>query len=364
MKTILHVGLPKTGTTTLQQTFKRSFEYLAERSVLFPRNPRSFRFASHKIIAAHALPKTSYGSDLRALTRNGALTEEYFSLFRDGLRAQLSDHDPEVCVISAEHFSTTSLNTQKLCDFLFSFTTDLEVVLYVRKPSARALSLLQQNLKKNNNVRLRSGVGLAYYRFLVESFGAECVKVRCCDRSRLLGGDIVTDFTEAFLCRQGISRDRLTPPRNTNETLSFESIILVMLARSYLHSLPSDMVRARIKRLIKALRRTEAEIGKRPPRYCAGVADRIDYASPDALVLRDVSRIEFEGFDYGRLERGEFSEGLPKQVKLTDIVEIDLAYLKDLARTATRDDDIKGHSELTLPLGAALRIETPGDWES
>jgi hypothetical protein len=56
MKTILHIGMPKTGTTALQDCLRASRADLAAAGILYPENPPGCRFNNHRMLVMGFLP--------------------------------------------------------------------------------------------------------------------------------------------------------------------------------------------------------------------------------------------------------------------------------------------------------------------
>ncbi len=354
MQVILHIGMPKTGTTSIQGAFKASYDYLAENGVLFPKNPDGFKFPSHKIVASAFLPVSRYGSDLKALTKNGLLTDQHFETFHKNLLQQVSERSIKHMILSAEHFSSGKLDLAGLDQYLSTFGHVSNVVMYARKPSSWALSALQQGLKVRNKTSLRVRNCLTLYRIYSDFFGNDRVSAHSSDRESLIDGDIITDFVSKFLADSRISRDMIKNSKKENQTLSFESIALLVWIRNHLGYSNSQNIRPFNRQIIDILRKAEAAIGHRKPRFQDGVSDRINYHSTWPLALRDEAQVVFEDFDYGRLERGNLAASLPDATELNDLVILDTEYRRALAQQVAMEPLVRQDNALEDVVLSAL----------
>lgn len=97
IKVVFHIGSQKTGTTAIQQVFKKNRRVLREQGVLYPRLPD--RHAHHKLLSVafeRELPRgTQLGTDLDAAV---AMSRE---AWRD-VQRQVAKVRPRVVLISSE----------------------------------------------------------------------------------------------------------------------------------------------------------------------------------------------------------------------------------------------------------------------
>jgi hypothetical protein len=136
MDSLIHVGLHKTGTTTLQSFCHRHSQQLKASGVLYPST--GLQGSQHALIPASLLESHPLLS-LDA-TRNDRL------FFLDPLRAELQQFSPRLTIISSEVFSEV-IQQQEAClelvhalSGLFERTT---ILLTVREGSQLALSALK-----------------------------------------------------------------------------------------------------------------------------------------------------------------------------------------------------------------------------
>lgn len=189
---VLHIGPPKTGTSSLQIAFRDNREVLRRHGVIYP---GSF-WEYPKERAHHKLARTINGEDAERF----GLPENWRESFLD----EISDAD--ICVLSSEFFSNIQYPEAVASFFPPSRT---RIVIYVREPVAHTVSRYQKNIKDRNCCMSLQEFS-EFYRFsylhLADrwsgSFGRENVLLRLYDREVMLGGDIVADF--ANLVRPGL----------------------------------------------------------------------------------------------------------------------------------------------------------------
>jgi hypothetical protein len=327
MKTLLHIGTAKTGSTALQDSLLQSHDYLRAHGVLYPRNAEDVTFNNHRLLAYTLMPF----EDLpRHMVRNWkrADLDALYATFIDTVKQQIADNAPDCLVLSSEtlnrQYPRSSL--QKLHDVLDAFGggTDVSVVVYVRRPSELYLSLLQQKLKASYVVRQPAPSN--YYKGLQsygDFFGADRVFPRIFARATLTDGDIVSDFFQAYLADQGIERDRLAKVGRKNESLSAEAIDIQRRYRLEFHARRDDRQTPSGRMLLKALAKADAAAGAGRPRLKPGIAEMVDYATEGPLWLRDAYGLEFPGYDYARLEREGPQPSATREYALHELVEID-----------------------------------------
>lgn len=191
-KIYIHIGLNKTGTSSLQDFFSmNSANLLAQERLCYPTAGRDGT-AHHPLskwakLAAAAEP----GQDLSVADR---------------LANELRDADK--AVLSSEDFHTHNPRGIEFLAHLLS-SHDVQIVLYVREHVAYLSSWYQQNVQATH-------LSCAFDSFCYftrkplhkiaeawgQVFGRHKVTVRLYDRSALKDGDIVADFAEIVGLRQ------------------------------------------------------------------------------------------------------------------------------------------------------------------
>jgi len=183
-KVFLHIGLNKTGTSSLQDFFSMNAAALLSREgLIYPRAGRDT--TAHHPLSMWA--KATAAGDLKAAP---ALGDTLLSEIRGASKV----------VISSEDFHTHGAKSVEYLARLLA-GHDVRVVLYLREHVAYLASWYQQNVQATH-------LSCAFDSFCyftrkplhkiaeswAQAFGRDKVTVRLYDRAALDGGDIVQDF--------------------------------------------------------------------------------------------------------------------------------------------------------------------------
>lgn len=339
MRTLLHIGQPKTGTTTLQRAFDTNRAVLEAHGILYPEDPNG-RYENHRLLMGDLFPD---GKVPRHILKNYAV--ETLTRKRQETRRSISrrvaECAPDTLLLSAESFfrklpKSTGREFKRTIEKAANGVTLIEPIAYLRRPSSHYLSSLQQRLKVNHRVRRPGNLQL---RPALESyeatFGKDRMHVVAFERSSLKDGDIVADFAYRFLGETGLSLSDLTRPEMTNESLSFESMDIVRRYRATFLADKADVYERSGTKLLRTLMEIEtglardgsptghATVETAKPRLQPGISEMCDLASDQLLWLRDTYNIAFDGVDYSRLERGQLSTLPEGNLSLEEVVVID-----------------------------------------
>ncbi len=351
MRTVLHIGMPKTGSTALQDLMRASRPHLEERGVLYPANPAGCGFNNHRMlifgfVPFHRLP--------RHILQHPEYTRwnlrEHYAAMLATLRDQIGAVRPRHMVLSSESlFRRLHLPARwKLSRTLAPIMEDAVIAAYLRRPSAFYLSNLQQRLRHSHVIGpVRTPSMYKILRDYGATFGRAAVRPRVYHRDSLLGGDIVHDFLGAYLGDAAIDPARLTPGGNANETLSAESMDVLRRFRETFHPGIDNVPLKSGVLLARTLRQAEEAAGAGRPRLRPHVAEMIDYARPDPLLLRDAYGIVFPDIDYRRFERGRTAPVPRKDWRLDELILIDAGIRRRLLRSVARsrwarEDPVRG----------------------
>lgn len=159
-RVVLHIGLPKAASSTLQSWAWSNREQLAERGVFYPAPPQT-HMKKHQVL-------------VRGLFRND----------HGWLREQVAGHEKGVLFLSTEGLSKhlQDVLPDSLADFRDCFTgCHVELIMIDRELEAWLRSFYRQNLLAERNERFAHGMELTFeeYRML------ERVQ-NMCDRNALL----------------------------------------------------------------------------------------------------------------------------------------------------------------------------------
>lgn len=189
MKLILHVGLPKTATTTIQYVMQTAKPELAAQGVLYPVTTK----------LQTRLVERSQLRELIGVTGPGSL-DEALGWVVDEVR----EHRPEKIVISSERMSLISPGALARLHKAFRKHLpefdDISILAYVRDPITWGTSLCQQRLKMGTT-RLEEFMANPWPRSLeeilskyVDRYGREAVTVRHMHPDHMINRSVIDDF--------------------------------------------------------------------------------------------------------------------------------------------------------------------------
>jgi hypothetical protein len=330
----LHIGHPKTGSTSIQHTLRENRALLEQHGHSYPPSG-TINFAHHilYLLTYDDVPKSS--SALLRMGRNlddarRAARPEWDALVRHA--TALPDHD--VILSSELMFRTLQPDDgPRLRRLLDPMRREVRVLAYLRTPTGRYLSQVQQMLKSSRKLvqpfRSSYTPQLRSYR---AAFGT-APETRVFDRRLLKAGDVVDDF----LGWTGLDAiPGLVKVNDVNVSLSAEAMaVLARLGAERPPETQGDRRRARALR--KVVSRLDATLpNPTRPRLNEALADRINRSCQDLLPLRDEFGITFPDVDYATAGRAEARDLLP----ITSIDEIcahDPARAAALERAALRE---------------------------
>ncbi|MEM7693810.1 MAG: hypothetical protein AAF318_05120 [Pseudomonadota bacterium] len=176
----VHIGHQKTGTTSLQETFRINSRKLAKAGLFY----WSGHGAHHPLAKSHN-PRT-------ANTTNRHTTQRF-------LKAARRSRVPRGLISSEIFVNLTGDDVAQFAKTIGPLAQDIEIVMYVRHPVATVASRVHQGLRMGR--RLEDAHAMASVVPLdriiprwQRVFGDDRVHVRPFDRAALRDGDVVTDM--------------------------------------------------------------------------------------------------------------------------------------------------------------------------
>lgn len=218
MKGYIHIGIQKTGSTTLQSFLYANHELLRDKGYLYPLSVISASPYNHEHrLHTRALPRL-VGRLRRELRRSGGMK----------------------VILSQENLATSMLEPEKLRglrDFLQQVgLRDITIIIYLREVSDLYASWCGEMLRWGRDLSfihtmpqdaLSAGVNMDYRSILQgwgAVFGAQRLKVRLFAPGDLYGGDLLRDFIQAI---DGSWDQHFVIPPRQNESLDLLEMTLM-----------------------------------------------------------------------------------------------------------------------------------------
>ncbi len=333
MKIIMHIGMPKTGSTAIQFALTKNREQLINAGVLYPINPHPFsEHVKHSIYVSMLRRGDSEqwnrfpDAEAKIISTYGG-SFDFYSYWLDDLKKQIAVAKPHTLLISEEvFFGVLGNKKSKIHDNLRKLSTDLNVaedniifVGYLRSPPDYYLSSCQQNLKSKPEIRdIDSANYIPTFRRIVDSYKSHC-KIFPFDKKIFPEGDVVRHFTRLFL---GIELGSLGKP---NETISAPAMSILQDYRSIFYSEKNQRQSPKqVEFLINALRDGDGNLGFGRPTLRDEVKDAIwQSVESDLHWLNENFGIDFSRPEERPETKNTQSGTAFRPLKVEDIIDFD-----------------------------------------
>jgi hypothetical protein len=211
---ILHIGMPKTGTSSIQQYLHNNRSALRGRGFVVPTTPGRL---NHESIALYALADASRATIRR---RHELLSVAAVKRFRESFLTDLASEaagwrDDETVILTNEHMSQLGEPEEfgRLQELLAILgRRPVRVVIYLRRQDLSCLSGYSQRIKTGGTLHWSELTGeidrsVFDYEAILERwrsvFGKESLSVRVFERRQWVRGDLIWDFLSAVGCEEG-----------------------------------------------------------------------------------------------------------------------------------------------------------------
>jgi hypothetical protein len=219
---ILHIGMHKTGTSSIQHA-------LADALV-----DDRFRFVQLAGYANGSLLIGNAYADLSGYPHHPDSSMEHRRLSRRNamkvITTELNAFDERIPILSAELICSLEDDAKHaLLDLLRRYHPELRVAAYIRRPKSLVDSAYQERLKSALVTINDHFEGVEYRKIFVafdDFLGRQMVTIRLFEKENLHEGDVVADFAATW----GIGIDRTRVLRE-NEALSQEAVKLLYTYR-------------------------------------------------------------------------------------------------------------------------------------
>lgn len=280
-KLFLHIGTPKTGTTTLQSFLNYNRGRLKEKGIFVP---ELLGKQSHILLTAYAQNDDIFNTRHRRvanINNHEQLYQFRKKLSRDFSRAIKNISDSDVTVISSESLSnklTDEVSVSRVKKFLNNWFDEITIVLYLRRQDKRAVSDFDQSIKacaprKNFFFKIDSSEKLPWsynylgiYKLWKTVFPEANFIVRVFERSRLIDEDIVSDFFNIIGSQDVLKFDRV---KMKNVSLSASAQVFFIELHNFLKSNNIEMSKSNQKLIVNALNDISSDPPLKPIRSSA-----------------------------------------------------------------------------------------------
>jgi len=231
----LHIGLPKTGSTSIQALLKQNTDFLSKNGIYFP--DIFGETAGQTSLVAYGAVTTGLKFSKFVRSFHGIRSEEDIEPFKARFQARfeecLENNDASTVVISSELFYSELRNVDQckaLKGFLENYFSDIKVIAYLRPQDRWVNSRVSQTAKLGGVSTIDEMIDAKvnnYYEFLKkwwQVFGKENIILRTLEPKRLYEQDLYSDFLKLIGAEK--SSDLIIPERK-NEGLSIESVLFL-----------------------------------------------------------------------------------------------------------------------------------------
>lgn len=222
---LLHIGVPKTGSTAIQSGLKTASPALARAGIWYPGFEQNHRF----LVSAFKSDPDAFDYN-RMAGRKGQAVQDHNTQALHRLETGWRDSGCSKLVLSSEHCVLLEPDEiTALRDYLQDMAGPTRVLVYVRNPYLHMASLIQEQVK--NGARrladcLETPPLFDYFTLIqkwTDAFGEDAIQVCAYPGDASPGGDVVTDFA----VRAGIPPDLLAHERGPeNPALSGAALLI------------------------------------------------------------------------------------------------------------------------------------------
>ena len=221
----IHIGLEKTGTTTLQEFFYLNRETLQKDNIYYPSSPGA---RNHTDLAAYAFDKTLGDLIIQKNIQTDELKQAFRTAFKKSFDSEITAlNKKQNLLVSCEHLSSRVFSKDEIRKLLSLFT-ELgylpKVIVYLRRQDQYLLSTYSTWLKCGATAELNKN---AYkrkrydYLTLLEMWGelleVENLIVKIFEKNRMYKNDLIQDFLKILNVTN--TEKYLSPPNDLNKSL-------------------------------------------------------------------------------------------------------------------------------------------------
>ncbi len=224
-KCIIHIGSPKTGTSSIQRCFYQNRGQLKKDGYLYPHR------ANHIFLVSNF---SANPARFDFNIKKGRVSQEDLSTYHNRemklLETSFEETDAHTLIISSEYFMNVpqaSLNNLKR--YLAAWVDEFEIVCYIRHPLAHARSSIQQHVKAGfSSLNQHSAPVVSKFSNILERyssvFGMKNISIREFHHDTLYKKDVVSDFAHKMNIKEELI-DKMKGV-SANESTSMEALLI------------------------------------------------------------------------------------------------------------------------------------------
>lgn len=241
---ILHIGIEKTGTTSIQNFLSVNRDALLKKGFLY-----SGVVPAHIAVYAMNDHKENTDDQMRyALQYEGTSLSEFRKAFYKRLKAEVAKSKANAVIYSSEFCHSRLFfieEKRRLQELLASVFDDIKIICYLRRQDKQALSFFSTRIKAGgtdfdnvfpNDDLLKNNHFFKHYfnyeillKAYMDVFGKENIIVRIFDEQNLVCGDVVLDFINVLSPELANNTSLVYPENKRNISLDKKTLKLLSL---------------------------------------------------------------------------------------------------------------------------------------
>jgi hypothetical protein len=324
MQVIVHVGLPKTGSSSIQRYLAQHREEMRQGGVHYP-DFDGEESHSALAVAVRENPELYWRSKRRR--HNGLSVPEWIENTMGKLRDCLAGATPsDLLILSSEGLisSESAVELQRLLGILNEYAAEVRVLAYIRNPVEHYPSAFQQALKMPTGQMDTPSKWMSGHSkrvaALLKALRKDQINLRVFSRSCLIKSDVIEDF-RAYA---GKVSEKTLPAQGqeivANSSLSGEACALLMAVRTRMPA-PDDLEYRRLRARIMAFDRDLKRPKLRLPDKWASAITTINGRDWNDLI--DMTDLDDDRKQELRLNA---AEDLPPWIRQQEVVEWCLSH--------------------------------------
>ena len=243
-KCILHIGIEKTGTTSIQNFLAVNRHALLKKGFLY-----SNFFPAHIAVYAMNDDKENEDDQMRyALQCAGPSLSEFRKAFHKKLKAEVINSRADTIIYSSEFCHSRLFfleEKRRLHELLSSLFDEIKIICYLRRQDKQALSFFSTRIKAggtdfdnvfpDDELIEHNDFFRHYFNYEIllkdymDVFGKENIIVRIFDRKNLISGDVVLDFVNVLSLELAKNTSLIYPEKKKNISLDKKTLKILSL---------------------------------------------------------------------------------------------------------------------------------------